>query len=189
MKEKIIANNKLQLQKLIEKEIKEHGNECDLNHIDVSNVNDMSTLFAHSKFNGNISNWDVSKVKNMKALFMYSKFTGDISEWDVSSVTDMSYMFEGAEFNSDISKWNVSNVENMKGMLNNSQFSYSLEDWVPTKLDKMGSMYYNCPAPIPYWGNYVDMELRNKAITAYALQKQLSEELNVNGNSKKKLKI
>ncbi len=59
MKNKIIAQDKEHLQRLIDQEMKENGNKCDLNHLDVSNITDMLDLFKHSKFNGNISQWDV----------------------------------------------------------------------------------------------------------------------------------
>jgi len=42
---------------LVGAEIKKNGNRCDLNHIDVSRVTNFSFLFAHSGFNGDISNW------------------------------------------------------------------------------------------------------------------------------------
>jgi len=55
MKPKIIAQDKIHLRQLIEKEMGQHGIDCDLNHIDVSNVTNMSDLFFESKFNGSIS--------------------------------------------------------------------------------------------------------------------------------------
>ena len=61
----IVAKNKEHLKKLMQEEIKLHGYECDLNHIDTSQITDMSSLFRMSQFNGDISKWDTSNVKNM----------------------------------------------------------------------------------------------------------------------------
>ena len=61
---------KEELRAIIEKELKRQGRDADLNHIDVSGVTDMSSLFEHMD------------VRNIK-----------IDKWDTSNVTDMSYMF------------------------------------------------------------------------------------------------
>jgi hypothetical protein len=45
MKKKIIVKTKDELQSLIELEIKNFGLEVDLNHLDVSFITDMSSLF------------------------------------------------------------------------------------------------------------------------------------------------
>ena len=60
------------------------------------------SMFAYSKFNGDISKWDVSKVENMSSMFYYSSFTGDISKWDVSNTKNMGGMF----YNSRLEKLN-----------------------------------------------------------------------------------
>ena len=104
VREHIIATNDT-LKDIISQEIRKYGTNADLNHIDVSNVTDMSYMFENSEFNGDISNWNVSNVTNMSFMFNNSKFNGDISNWDVSNVTNMSFMFGNSEFNGDISKW------------------------------------------------------------------------------------
>ena len=84
-----------ELRDLIEKLIEERGNEADLNDIDVSQITDMSWVFARSEFNGNISN----------GMFCCSQFNGDISKWNVSKVKNMNLMFACSGFNGDISNW------------------------------------------------------------------------------------
>ena len=107
---KIVYNyhpkTKDELKELVDKLIKERGNEADLNDIDTSEITDMYGLFKSSNFNGDISEWDVSNVKDMNSMFYRSKFTGengDISNWDVSNVENMISMFAYSEFNGDIS--------------------------------------------------------------------------------------
>ena len=92
-KHTLFPKTKDELKRMIEDEISKNGNECSLNHIDVSQITDMSRMFAHSEFNGDISNWDVSNVKDMELMFSKSDFTGDISDWDVSNVKNMNSIF------------------------------------------------------------------------------------------------
>ena len=110
---------KEELQDIIDKLIKERGNEGDFNDIDTSKITDMSELFDDMKeFNGNISNWDVSNVILMTYMFYdCESFNQDISNWDVSNVTDMRYMFhECGSFNQNISNWDVYNVRYYTGI-------------------------------------------------------------------------
>ena len=90
----IVVENKEQLRELINQRVKEQGPDCDLNDIDVSKIDDMSGLFLHSKFIGDISEWDVSRVRSMNSMFTYSRFKGSISKWDVSNVEDMESISE-----------------------------------------------------------------------------------------------
>ena len=75
----LFPKTKGELKEMIKKEIEKNGNECNLNHIDVSKITDMEDMFRGSKFNGDISKWDVSNVVNMTRMFLRSKFNGDIS--------------------------------------------------------------------------------------------------------------
>ena len=91
---KYFPETKEELREIIDKRIKQEGNEVDLNDIDVSQITDMSYLFGDTNFNGDISAWDVSNVTNMHGMFYNCRyFNKDISNWDVSNVTDMYGMF------------------------------------------------------------------------------------------------
>ena len=94
----VIAESKEHLQKLIHEALAAEGYACDLNHIDVSRVTDMSSLFYGCDFNGDVSRWNVSNVQKMEWLFYKSPFNGDISNWNVSRVKNMWGLFDSSKF-------------------------------------------------------------------------------------------
>jgi len=155
--------DKWTLRSLIDKEIKKNGLNCDLNHINVKNVRDMSDLFSGSQFNGDISKWDTSNVVNMSSMFWESKFNGDISKWNTSKVINMSFMFYGSEFNGDISKWNVSRLLTMSQMFSRSKFNGDISQWDVSRVINMQFMFcdseFKCD--LSNWNviNLVDVEL------------------------------
>ena len=99
------------------------GPECDLNDIDVSQLEDLSCLFQGSEFDGDISWWNVSNVKYMAQMFLESKFTGkngDISKWDVRNVRNFGQMFDSSDIAIDLSNWEVRTNANMEFMFDNT---------------------------------------------------------------------
>ena len=117
----IIARDTDHLKALLHACIDEHGDACDLNHIDVSQITNMSDLFADSPFNGDISQWNTSNVLDMRHMFDESDFNGNISNWNVSKVQSTSGMFSNSSFSGDLSRWDVTSVQDMTGM-----FAYNL---------------------------------------------------------------
>ncbi len=152
------AANKAALQAEINKAIKAHGDEVNLNYIDTSEVTDMSDLFrGYTNFNGDISGWDVSRVTNMHAMFSTAEaFNGDISGWDVSRVTNMSHMFRSTlSFNQPLNNWNVSRVTNMKAMfLHAWVFNQPLNKWTVSRVTNMKEMFLSAKVfnqPLNNW--------------------------------------
>lgn len=110
------------IRQIVKNELDRLGHDADLNHIDVSKVTDMNSLFSCGKgdylgqsyidLNTDISKWDVSSVENMSGMFFYCQnFNKDITQWKVDKVTYMYNMFWYCKkFNQDLSDWDVSSV-------------------------------------------------------------------------------
>ena len=95
---------------IVDKTIRDFGNECNLNWLDVSDVEMMNWLFSWKDFNGDISRWDTSSVTDMQAMFYNSTFNGNISQWDVSKVDNMYGIFCKSPFCQDLSMWNCASM-------------------------------------------------------------------------------
>ena len=144
----LFPKNRKELVKMIKEEISTNGNECSLNHIDVSKITNMDHVFSSvydlHEFNGDISQWDVSKVKSMRKMFYYSKFNQDIGNWDVSNVTDMYCMFTHSKFNQPLKYWDISNVDDMSHMFGDSDFNQDISNWKLNSKCNVPAIFYNC---------------------------------------------
>jgi surface protein len=213
MKEKIIAKNTRHLKEVIVKEINFNGIFCDLNHIDVSKIIDMSHLFSELDFDGDISKWNVSNVVDMSFMFKGCCFNSDISKWNVSKVKSMSHMFWLSYFNQDISNWDVSNVRNMNSMFYESQFDRDISNWDVSKVTNMTEIFYDAKfskdlsnwktysleedwsafmyskAKEPYWIGCSDKEARKESIDKYHAFLELQKELSSSNKIEKRIKI
>lgn len=125
----IIATDRAHLRKLVLKEIRTDGPDCDLNHIDVSGLQDMVKIFLNTPFSGNVSQWDTRQARSMEGLFMGSQFNGDLTGWNVACVENMQDMFRSSPFNGNIAGWNVAQVTNTQGMFRDSRFTGDLTTW------------------------------------------------------------
>lgn len=141
----VLAQDKQHLRQLIAAAIEQQGLQCDLNHIDVSNIEDFSELFKSSLFNGDISRWNVSSAKDMSNLFAFSVFNGDISEWNTEQVTDMRAMFYKGQFNGDVSKWNVARVRYATVMFADTPFAGDVSNWDVRAMREMPNIFDNSP--------------------------------------------
>ena len=142
----LFPKTKKELFNILYEEIDNNGPKCSLNHIDTSEITDMSDIFSwtHSlaHWNGDMSEWDVSNVTDMREMFKGSYFDGDLSRWDVSKVENMRDMFESSHFNNDsICDWDVSNVETMNGMFWNSAFNQDISSWDISNVIDMECMF------------------------------------------------
>ena len=131
------------IREIVMGEIDKLGDNADLNHIDVSEVLNMTSIFDDSKFNGDISQWKTGNVELMWLMFRNSKFNGDISKWEIGKVKNMIGIFESSIFNRDISNWNVGNVTNMYDMFRNSKFNGDISRWNVGNVVSINGMFYD----------------------------------------------
>jgi hypothetical protein len=98
-------------------------------------------------------------------------------------------MFSNSKFNGDISQWHVSNVTHMEHIFSQSAFTKDLSEWTPYGIWFVQKVFIEAKCPIPYWATITDENERKKTIQSYDLAKDLNNELNMNNNPSKKIKI
>lgn len=78
-----------------------------MSHIDVSNVTDMTALFAFTNLpNLDLSSWDTSNVECMEGMFYRSTFNNkSILHWDVSKCINFTNMFRYGSFSYNAPKY------------------------------------------------------------------------------------
>ena len=171
----IIKSQDSDIKSILTTQITKLGNTGNLNHIDVSSVTNMQSLFRFSNFNGDISKWDVSNVTHMGTMFFRAKaFNQDIGGWDVSNVTHMGAMFYDAiAFNQDIGSWKVSKVNSMQGMFKGAKtFNQDIGKWDVSNVTNMSWMFDEATAfnqDIGKWNvsKVTDMSIMFSGATAF----------------------
>ncbi len=123
----------------------------DIGGWDVSNVTDMSRMFAFSSFDQDIGGWDVSSVTDMTGMFYEARFFDqDIGRWVVSNVSSMREMFGASDdftaFDQDIGDWDVSKVTDMRGMFGGAEaaetrFDQDISRWDVSNVVDMSYLF------------------------------------------------
>lgn len=89
----------VELKNLIACEYEEQGHPeiLDLNHIDITELDNLIYLFDYDGFkinNVDVSDWDVSNIRDFQGTFMgMHNFDCDLSNWDVSKANGFESMF------------------------------------------------------------------------------------------------
>ena len=120
VKPSVIKATRFDLRLILKDEIKRLGDDANLNHIDVSQITDLSDIFyCKEDFCGDISKWKTGNCKKFDSMFYCcQKFNCDLSDWDVSNGETFIGMFERCEnFNSDLNYWKMDKARDISGML------------------------------------------------------------------------
>lgn len=77
------------LRQIVIQEIAENGPTCDLNHLNVGEMQDISGTFKGTNFNGNVSRWNIGMACDIRDVFADCPFSGDLSQWDVNVLSEI----------------------------------------------------------------------------------------------------
>ena len=146
-------HTKEQLQEYLKSEMEKQGENVVIRDLDVSLIDDLSSLFvniADGVKTLDLSGWKTGNVKDMCGMFYYCKNLKsiDISGWDTSNVENMSWMFWncGNLKSLDLSGWDTSNVTDMTSIFSYCHNLESLEvsGWNTSKVKDMSWMFSWC---------------------------------------------
>ena len=103
---------------------------------DLSQATSIERVFEYvESIIGDLNKGDVSHIENFSSAFHDSQFNGDISRWNTSRVTNMESMFfQAASFDQNLSQWNISQLKSAYSMFNESglspkNFTATLDGW------------------------------------------------------------
>ena len=130
-----------------------HLASMDLSNFDTSKVQDMTAMFANTKYltSLNLLSFDTSKVTDMKNMFRYAgALTSlDLSSFDTGEVTNMRSMFQNMTELKDlnVSTFNTSKVTDMaymfyKSMVNPTDSILDLSSFNTQNVNSMTSMFF-----------------------------------------------
>lgn len=119
-----LPTSKDELKELIRQELRRQGPDADLNHIDTSEITNMSWLFCYFDImNIKIESWDVSNVQTMESMFYgCDNFTGiGLDNWDTENVAIMFNMFRDCNAIVKLPRWYTDFVDLDHNSGNNSK--------------------------------------------------------------------
>jgi surface protein len=125
-----------------------------LGEINVSNVTDMSGMFAgttafNNGGNNNINNWNTANVTLMTSMFTSATaFNQPIGNWNTSNVTNIQQMFQAARaFNQNINSWDISKIPSLASVFQNAEaFNQPLGNWNTSGVVNMTSAFQTAGA-------------------------------------------
>ena len=151
---KIKVESKDQLQSIIQKRYHNNNSFIDLTDIDISELDDLSGVFARlNKVEViDISGWDTSNVINMSYMFnrctKLKKIVG-IENLDVSKLKTTKIMFYGCKnlVELDLTNWNpilLNSAWNMFSYCSNLKIIKNIENWQLPNIKNVSYMFYKC---------------------------------------------
>ena len=122
-------------------------NDLDLNWVDISNLTDLTRVFAKLKnLNIDCSEWDTRHVEKFNYIFAFSSNTNiKANNWQFDSAKEFDGMFymckNTMNVEIDAEHWNSENVETMKNMFHSCTNQNLLH--YATKLDISGCLNFS----------------------------------------------